>query len=747
MTMKTKKHRKGQALIEFALILPLLLLVIIGIFEFGRALFVYANLFNATREGARYGLTHPQDYNGILQHAQEKVTLVQLDPANHMTVKMDTGPSSSDICTMSVGNTCPDHAVVGNRVLVEITYDLAPMTPLLEPIVSEFNIETEAARTIQRVSSTVSTPPPTAPPSGTDSDSDGLTDDQESDIGTNPNNADSDGDGVPDNVEVGDPNSPTDTDNDGTINANDTDDDGDGISTVDEDVNGDGDPTNDDADGDGIPNYLDTDSDNDGLPDSDETGLGTDPYDGDSDGDGISDGDEVDQGTDPNDPNDPSEPTATPTATLTPTPVSGEPTATPTALEITPAPQAGETIVSGNAQAGELVTLRIVQTGHQVSVVAASDNTFTFTDLPALSGGHTVVVEGYGQQDTAEVQGGTATPEPTPTEQPDSAFYVAPTCGAIGETLVITVTGNGLSTNKIASMKLSWNGDLVQEIPVASDFVETVEVTLVSGENELLFEAYKNKVQVEYQETATVQSPCDEPDLVVSGLSLLNETPLGTYEKIDVEVSVTNQGGADVPSLFWVDLLADQGETPDPLTATSDDYIAVNGLPAGGTIGFTMWVESGFAVTGTHEIVALVDTWDQIMESDDTNNYSTPLTITLTQDNPTPTPTPTPDTVPDDPAKITGVTLIDGVGQSLVNIYIYDQDGRLIWSGQSQTIENEEGQSVDGYYEAELPPGDYTVTGQMRMADALYYGQTTVTALSSGEVRDLVDISLSAVTE
>tara|TARA_R110002049_G_scaffold6697_3_gene41531 strand:- start:242 stop:1192 length:951 start_codon:yes stop_codon:yes gene_type:complete len=39
----------------------------------------------------------------------------------------------------------------------------------------------------------------------------------------------------------------------------DTDDDGDGVLTINEDINNDGDPTNDDTDGDGIPNYLDTD--------------------------------------------------------------------------------------------------------------------------------------------------------------------------------------------------------------------------------------------------------------------------------------------------------------------------------------------------------------------------------------------------------------------------------------------------------------------------------------------------------
>lgn len=51
-----------------------------------------------------------------------------------------------------------------------------------------------------------------------------------------------------------------DTDGDTIPNYFDNDDDGDGTLTINEDANGDGDPTNDDTDGDGIPDYLDTDN-------------------------------------------------------------------------------------------------------------------------------------------------------------------------------------------------------------------------------------------------------------------------------------------------------------------------------------------------------------------------------------------------------------------------------------------------------------------------------------------------------
>ena len=89
-------------------------------------------------------------------------------------------------------------------------------------------------------------------------DGDLTNDDTDGDGIANYLDADDDGDNVPTSVELQldvDGN-PTDTDGDGDADYLDTDDDGDGILTINEDANMDGDPTNDDADGDGVPDYL-----------------------------------------------------------------------------------------------------------------------------------------------------------------------------------------------------------------------------------------------------------------------------------------------------------------------------------------------------------------------------------------------------------------------------------------------------------------------------------------------------------
>jgi Flp pilus assembly protein TadG len=46
-------HKSGQSMIEFALILPLFVLIVIGVFDLGRAFFAYIAISNAAREGAR----------------------------------------------------------------------------------------------------------------------------------------------------------------------------------------------------------------------------------------------------------------------------------------------------------------------------------------------------------------------------------------------------------------------------------------------------------------------------------------------------------------------------------------------------------------------------------------------------------------------------------------------------------------------------------------------------------------------
>jgi hypothetical protein len=98
------QHRSsaGQDLVEYALILPLLLLLLLGIAEFALIIFSHDTIANAAREGARYGSIHPTDTGGICNRARG------------LTEGMDQGALR---CTV----TLPPGRLV--RVRIEYDYD------------------------------------------------------------------------------------------------------------------------------------------------------------------------------------------------------------------------------------------------------------------------------------------------------------------------------------------------------------------------------------------------------------------------------------------------------------------------------------------------------------------------------------------------------------------------------------------------------------------------------------------------
>ena len=53
-----RRRRRGQALVEFALVAPWFFLILFGIIEAGRFMLYYETLNNATREGARYAIVN-----------------------------------------------------------------------------------------------------------------------------------------------------------------------------------------------------------------------------------------------------------------------------------------------------------------------------------------------------------------------------------------------------------------------------------------------------------------------------------------------------------------------------------------------------------------------------------------------------------------------------------------------------------------------------------------------------------------
>ncbi|MGF7185899.1 Flp pilus assembly protein TadG [Desulfitispora alkaliphila] len=61
------RERRGQALVELALVLPILLMILFGIIEFGRIFNAQLTVTHASREGARYGALGTSDMEIIEQ--------------------------------------------------------------------------------------------------------------------------------------------------------------------------------------------------------------------------------------------------------------------------------------------------------------------------------------------------------------------------------------------------------------------------------------------------------------------------------------------------------------------------------------------------------------------------------------------------------------------------------------------------------------------------------------------------------
>jgi Flp pilus assembly protein TadG len=82
----TANHDRGAAAVEFALVLPVLLLVLCGIIDFGRALHAQVVLTQAAREGARLAALGEPDASTRTLDAARTLSAVEVDvtscPAN-----------------------------------------------------------------------------------------------------------------------------------------------------------------------------------------------------------------------------------------------------------------------------------------------------------------------------------------------------------------------------------------------------------------------------------------------------------------------------------------------------------------------------------------------------------------------------------------------------------------------------------------------------------------------------------------
>lgn len=112
----SNKPDKGQATVEFALVIVVLMALLFGIIEVSRLIFINAEIDNAAREGARYAAIVPgADNAGLIAVINSKLSL-----ADHSAVSAP-GPTYPD------GGRC-----TFCRVTVDITYQWTSLVPILK---------------------------------------------------------------------------------------------------------------------------------------------------------------------------------------------------------------------------------------------------------------------------------------------------------------------------------------------------------------------------------------------------------------------------------------------------------------------------------------------------------------------------------------------------------------------------------------------------------------------------------------
>lgn len=123
------KSERGAALLEAAITLPMLLLVAVGIFEFGRAYQTWQILTNAAREGARIAVLTAPTNSLVEQRVREYMAAGQL--SEYGTAAVDVNRSASF--------TVNGNAVSASQVSIDYPFSfivLQPVARLVAPTTS-----------------------------------------------------------------------------------------------------------------------------------------------------------------------------------------------------------------------------------------------------------------------------------------------------------------------------------------------------------------------------------------------------------------------------------------------------------------------------------------------------------------------------------------------------------------------------------------------------------------------------------
>ncbi|QXE92305.1 pilus assembly protein [Geomonas subterranea] len=151
------KDQKGQALVETAIVLPLLILLIMGLFEFGRFLYLKNTINNAARAGARAAAVTPKFDAALHPDGMAATGVTHTMSCTDSEYAASNGAVYRSICN-SLFNGIPKNEVVvdivytdlatpaglssGDSVSITLTWDkFEAVLPILIPITNRIKAE------------------------------------------------------------------------------------------------------------------------------------------------------------------------------------------------------------------------------------------------------------------------------------------------------------------------------------------------------------------------------------------------------------------------------------------------------------------------------------------------------------------------------------------------------------------------------------------------------------------------------
>jgi Flp pilus assembly protein TadG len=111
------KDESGQALVEFALVIPILLLVMLAVLHFGKAINYWNDATHITAEGARYAAVNRKPNPGNAQSLQAQL-LAQADSTELKSGGSDSIPTAAQVCVEYPNGT----SAIGDPVRVRMRF-------------------------------------------------------------------------------------------------------------------------------------------------------------------------------------------------------------------------------------------------------------------------------------------------------------------------------------------------------------------------------------------------------------------------------------------------------------------------------------------------------------------------------------------------------------------------------------------------------------------------------------------------